>query len=290
MTLPRRRTHRPGVLPRRAFTLIELLVVISLIAIIASILFPAFARARENARRTTCANNLKQIGLGFAQYLQDNDEGFPPLQNATNNAIKTSDGTRFSGTCGSTNLNCVTPYWPDLIYPYVKSSVVFNDPSFYNSYPQGCQWQTMENNVQVTRDCTLNVGEMSPYIYRGPLMHVLNPKATSNPTRSNRQLITYGYSQSLGDSDDDGLNVYTPERLTAVAFPSENLLVAESKRHYVSDSTDQVGRTMPRHLNTVNILFVDGHVKALPWSFVNAPDTTSQAHLHLWAVNGQYYY
>lgn len=62
---------------RRAFTLIELLVVIAIISILAAILFPVFAKAREKARETTCESNLKQIGLGFLQYAQDNDEAYP---------------------------------------------------------------------------------------------------------------------------------------------------------------------------------------------------------------------
>jgi len=61
-----------------AFTLIELLVVIAIIAILAAILFPVFAQVREKARMTACVSNLKQIGLGLAQYTQDNDESYPP--------------------------------------------------------------------------------------------------------------------------------------------------------------------------------------------------------------------
>ena len=86
-------------LPRRVgFTLIELLVVIAIIAIIAAILFPAFATAREKARQTTCASNLKQLGLGFTQYLQDFDETYPI----------------------ATNYGSVTPvvYWEQEIMPY----------------------------------------------------------------------------------------------------------------------------------------------------------------------------
>ena len=62
---------------RNAFTLIELLVVIAIIAILAAILFPVFAQAREQARKTTCTSNLKQIGLGVLMYAQDYDETFP---------------------------------------------------------------------------------------------------------------------------------------------------------------------------------------------------------------------
>src|SRR5688500_5289609 len=62
---------------KRGFTLIELLVVIAIIAILAAILFPVFARAREAARKTTCQSNLKQISTGVRMYMQDYDEFFP---------------------------------------------------------------------------------------------------------------------------------------------------------------------------------------------------------------------
>src|SRR5919201_1014280 len=77
LTARRRMTMKPLGTSRRAFTLIELLVVIAIIAILAAILFPVFARARSQARKATCASNLKQIGLGFLMYAQDYDETFP---------------------------------------------------------------------------------------------------------------------------------------------------------------------------------------------------------------------
>jgi prepilin-type N-terminal cleavage/methylation domain-containing protein len=69
---------------RGGFTLIELLVVIAIIAILAAILFPVFAQAREKARQTTCVSNLKQIGTAFMMYVQDYDETYPPWKRKMN--------------------------------------------------------------------------------------------------------------------------------------------------------------------------------------------------------------
>lgn len=97
-----------------AFTLIELLVVIAIIAILAAILFPVFARARENARRTSCLSNMKQIGLGVMQYTQDYDERYPasPPQGTDMYAQPTSP-----------------PNWIAGVQPYVKSWQLFVCPS-----------------------------------------------------------------------------------------------------------------------------------------------------------------
>ena len=104
-------------LPTHGFTLIELLVVVAMIALLAAVLFPVFQKVRENARRTTCMSNLKQIGLALTQYAGDNDEALPP--------------GAYSLPGGS---NPVT--WRQLVFPFVKSVQVFTCPSNpYNAIP-----------------------------------------------------------------------------------------------------------------------------------------------------------
>ncbi|MFY7950867.1 MAG: DUF1559 domain-containing protein, partial [Armatimonadaceae bacterium] len=77
----------------KAFTLIELLVVIAIIAILAAILFPVFAQAREKARQASCLSNQKQIGLGLMMYTQDYDETYPTAYLYKNNTLTTNGGS-----------------------------------------------------------------------------------------------------------------------------------------------------------------------------------------------------
>ncbi|HEY0075287.1 MAG TPA: DUF1559 domain-containing protein [Abditibacteriaceae bacterium] len=117
---------RPFSKPRCGFTLIELLVVIAIIALLAAILFPVFARARENARKSACLNNLKQMGVGIAQYVQDFDERYPMSEDATN-----PGNTNFIG-----GVNAVVwdnQHWPFRVLPYIKSKQVFICPSMSSS-------------------------------------------------------------------------------------------------------------------------------------------------------------
>jgi len=113
----------------RGFTLIELLVVISIIAILAAILFPVFARARENARRASCSSNLKQIGLGILQYAQDFDEKLPLQGLAQVNCYALGPGA----TCGNGITGGSDFSWIWGIQPYVRSWQLFRCPSAVDS-------------------------------------------------------------------------------------------------------------------------------------------------------------
>lgn len=100
---------------RRGFTLIELLVVIAIIAILAAILFPVFAKAREKARQTACLAHLKQIGTAVLMYAQDYDELYP---------INYQDAASGPGTAAQIPLT-----WPNRLMPYIKNSQVYRCPS-----------------------------------------------------------------------------------------------------------------------------------------------------------------
>lgn len=137
---------------RRGFTLIELLVVIAIIAILAAILFPVFARARESARKTSCASNLRQLGLASHMYSSDYDELLPCEYYPCNNSLS--------------RLRLVRQ-----ILPYVKNTQIFYCPSA----------PVMGLADIVSSDANFTAGNLGYYYYSfDQVPNTINPRGGTN--------------------------------------------------------------------------------------------------------------
>lgn len=229
---------------KRAFTLIELLVVIAIIALLASILFPVFARARENARKTSCLNNMKQIGLGLLAYTQDFDELFV--------------ADWFGPDTGPTdpeNTGARRYKWMDAIYPYVRSEQLFNCPS--HSFTGN--FKPYKYFANLTAPATSYGSYVINHSYRGcangsSICGAGGPwtPPVSHPISSVDEMVSQSSvavsSTTVWVMDGNGDFYFGPA--SGVIGPS-------------SSDPRTMQNAVERHLSTINTLFVDGHVKAL---------------------------
>lgn len=225
---------------RRAFTLIELLVVIAIIAILASILFPVFGRARENARRSSCQSNLRQIGLGILQYTQDFDEILPFQVFGQGNNPQSS-------------------HWMDVIQPYTKSVQVFNCPSDFHDMASGGNASQLYVYPPSVRNASAQQYG-SYYLNYGYYQGTTGTKGPAGENMSGlaEPATTIWAADSMGDNYDACF--YAKDATADFAIDRAN------DPQYFQDSTGGPGEKsgpVARHLGTANILFTDGHVKAM---------------------------
>ncbi|HEY3332659.1 MAG TPA: DUF1559 domain-containing protein [Capsulimonadaceae bacterium] len=228
---------------KRAFTLIELLVVIAIIAILAAILFPVFATAREKARQTTCASNLKQIGLGFTQYCQDYDEVSPY--------------TIRSGA------NIGQPHTPLglLLHPYIKSYGVWYDLS--------------DDQIQPTDPQKYAAGPFQKvsYGYNFYFMQKWSPSATSGSASVQSYLPALPMSKMQTPAL-DGI-VFG----SWMNGPGAWILDNPGTFERIEGNTKDTGAVTPASVKATinrghngggNVLYADSHVKWLPSDVLEA--------------------
>ncbi len=247
-----------------------MLVVIAIIAILAAILFPAFARARENARRASCQSNLKQIGLGIMQYTQDYDEKFPC-------------GIIYDASAQPRNGSG----WAGQIFPYVKSTQIYTCPSdsrggtaVYSGVTNYSLSYFLNSNLHIDDDAkpsvsiaSLNASALTVMLLEGS---AVNPDLKINLTLagnavSDASTATNGFLSPTTDGED---NIYGGAGGNGhYAFGGDvthGLGGRNNSQYYPSVDNFNNPAHDVRHFNGGNYLFADGHVKWLVPNRVSA--------------------
>jgi len=218
---------------RRGFTLIELLVVIAIIAILAAILFPVFAKAREAARKSSCLNNEKQLLTAVMQYVQDYDEAYPPshVSSSANNV-----------------------QWTVRVEPYIKNIQVFRCPSDPNV---PIRWATNPN--------TIGYSNPWPTSY-GANFQIHSSGGNAGVGLAMASIAAPANTVYLADAGVKG-NAAAPFIDTPPVVKQGVWILHDPTNASVQNAGDfNWGGPNDRHSETANIGFCDGHVKSMKWS------------------------
>jgi prepilin-type N-terminal cleavage/methylation domain-containing protein/prepilin-type processing-associated H-X9-DG protein len=241
--------------PRRGFTLIELLVVIAIIAILAAILFPVFAQAREKARTISCLSNVKQMALGVMMYVQDYDETMLPSK-------ITYTGSAFPND---------QAFWPQLIQPYQKNWGIVRCPSdaddpfgIFNGANAGIKWyynwmrwpQYGMNWNYLMPSPTCNPFPGLPVSMAG----IAQPAATVLMTDAKNVGTSAGYYTS--EHVDSPAAIWAPDCCTYSNGGWGATGTWGDTLNYASKKTE-TGAVAVRHTGGTNVSFCDGHAKWL---------------------------
>jgi len=233
-----------------AFTLIELLVVIAIIAILAAILFPVFGRARENARRSSCQRNMKQLGLGIMQYVQDYDDFF--IRTNVESGVPTSG-------------------WAWRVYPYVKSVQIFTCPSDTTTITG--------TNVPISYLYSQNISGMTNTpnnTDKGTAWHMAEFTDTTRTILLWEGFGVSGNPETVGETSSCSYSGWH-ERCGGLGTnkgpASGKVMGAATTGNWISTKWIEGAR----HLEGANFLAVDGHVKWLKGTNVCVGNSASVA-------------
>jgi len=224
----------------RGFTLIELLVVIAIIAILAAILFPVFARAREAARKTSCTSNLKQFGTAFQMYMSDYDQRFPMGGWWHGNGLPELPGA------GS-----AVNDWHQSLMPYIKNWPVYWCPSSTDIHEEAPDW----NRTPVD------------YLYNNNLA---NGRSSQVETAVRSPADCVELIEGHNDWDGgNGTSCVTPfsngQKVNSSIWCREYSLFGNNSALVTSAlwGSNTFVWGSPRHNGTIDVLFTDGHVKSV---------------------------